>query len=352
MIHKLPKILGINRFGQVSYSELIDLQKCLLKGSEKHLTLSTPLPDSIPTRATIIGIFHHKAMELATLGLPQEELENRLEDLIAASQVAASAWRHLRRLGSVSNWDEINQSFTSAMRWNRAQRERETCNVVKVESTLTSSDGVFFGKPDRYAIAGDQAFLTEFKTSGLRDSEGEIRKEYLTQLLFYAALLIDHYPVRQVTAQLESSTGEEFSLIVGTNEAHRFATEVKRSVEDANQRIAGLHSPLDLATPSADACNYCNLRVLCKAFASGQKELNLARGQFVLTATVKSLAASEETGSTASLELQQADNTFRLIVPDGVISQLLKQRRYAFVNLDATPTGFRWTDTTQVFSVD
>jgi hypothetical protein len=342
--------LGIGQFRRVSYSELIDLQDCLLKGSKGRLTLSTPLPDSIPTRATIIGIFHHKAMEAATLGLAPDQLEEDLEQIIAAMQVTASAWQHLRRLGPIGNWDEINRSFTSAMRWSRERQANKSFDVVKVEDTLASADGLLFGKPDRYAIVADRALLTEFKTSSLRDLDGNIRKEYLTQLMFYATLLFDNYPVSQVAAQLEAATGEDFSVVIGTHEVRQFATEVRSALADANERIAGARSPLDLASPNVEACNYCSLRVLCNSFASRQSELPLARGQLVLTATVKTVAVREE--SAGSIELDRGDRKFRLVVPSEVTSEVQAGRRYAFANLDMAGSTFRWTDLTQVYSVD
>src|SRR4029077_16120414 len=140
-------------------------------------------------------------------------------------------------------------------------------------------------------------------------------------------LLFDNYPVSQVAAQLEAATGEEFSVVIATREAHQFATEVRSTLADINQRIAGARSPLDLASPNVEACNYCSLRVLCNSFASRQSELPLARGQLAFTATVKSVAAQEE--SAASIELDRGDRKFRLVVPSELISQVQVGRRYA-----------------------
>lgn len=351
MIHQLPKILRVSQFEHVTYSQLVDLQKCFLRGAAGQLVLSVPLPDPIPTRASIVGTFHHQAMEAATLGLEQDQLEKRLEGMIAATQVTVSACPHLRRLGPVSNWDEINRSFTTAMRRFRAQRGGTAFEVVQSERLLASSDGALIGKPDRYAIIGDRAVLKDFKTSALRDSQGKIREEYLAQLRFYAALLVDNYPVTEVAAQLESSTDGEFSLVIGADEARRFATDVKGILTDVNRRIADLHSALDLASPSSDACNYCSLRIVCSPFASRQNDLSLERAQFVLTATVRSVQP-EASGPTISLELDRGDRTFRLVVPSELSNQLRVHRRYVFANLDVVSTGFRWTDLTQVFSVD
>lgn len=352
MIYRLPKILGISRWKCVTYSELIDLQKCLLRGSAGRLLLSTPLPDPVPTRATIVGTFHHQAMEAAGLGLEPEQLEEKLEEMIVAAQSEASASRHLRRLGPVSNWDEINRSFTAAVRWSRRRREGKSFDILRVEQPLTSSDGVLVGKPDRYAVSGDRAVLTEFKTSSLRDAEGNVRDEYLTQLSFYAALLIDNYPVKQVIAHLESTTGEEFSAAIGKDEARQFATGVKDLLSDANQRIAILRSALDLASPTPHACNYCSLRVLCSAFVSRQNELSLDRAQAVLVATLKSRGVPDEGGLVANLELDEGNRTVRLAVPGELANDVQLQRRYAFANLDIAGSAFRWTEMTQVFSVD
>lgn len=352
MIYRLPKILGVGRWECVTYSELIDLQKCLLRGSASRLLLSAPLPAPMPTRATIVGTFHHRAMEAAGYGLGPEQLEEKLEEMIVTAQKEASASRHLRRLGPVSNWDEINRSFTSAVRWSRMRREGKSFDTMRVEQPLTSSDGMLVGKPDRYAIGEDQAVLIEFKTSSLRDAEGDVREEYLTQLNFYAALLIDNYPVKQVVARLESTTGEEFSAAIGQDEATKFAAGVKDLLSDANKRIATLRSAADLASPTTLACNYCRLRVLCSAFVSRQKEMNLQPGQAVLIATLQSRGSHDEGGAVAHLALDEGNRTIQLAAPGDLVSDMQLQRRYAFANLDFAGASFRWTEMTQVFSFD
>jgi hypothetical protein len=175
-MNRLPKIEGVSELKKVSFYQLKALHECRLKGIRSNLRLTVSLPEAIPTKALMVGRFHHKAMELARTCLTINDLREALETAIASLEESAARHRNVLPRSRVSGWNEINDSFVLAVEVFRRRAGGDlTGKGVSVEKSLNSADGLFVGKPDLYVTEGDDATVIEFKTTALRSETGAIR---------------------------------------------------------------------------------------------------------------------------------------------------------------------------------
>jgi hypothetical protein len=347
----LPSIAGFEEFRRISFSDFVALRHCTMKAMSDNLLLSCRMPEPWPTRATVVGSFHHQAMELATYATTPESLEQELEHRIGVLQEYVSRWPHLRGTGSVTGWDEINRSYICAVRWARSRPAIDQMSCAKSETLLTSRDGLLVGKPDFFSLDGNRARLREFKTSSLRCAQGDIRPEYVDQLKFYSALLAETYAVRFIDATLESFTGESWSLAVTSDEAIAFGDEVRNFVRAANQRIANARTAIELTNVAADGCSYCRKQVICEAFKRAQSDIELEESSYVLDAKLERVGHGSSP-RVSDLELKEChtNRNIRLVVPSEVGAKLSGGGRYVFSALTRDRSGFRWTASARVFS--
>jgi hypothetical protein len=349
-MQKLPTILGFGEFSSLSFQDLTALRSCVLKAMSDHLELSAPLPDPTPTRANLVGRFHHRALELASKAASVVQLQSELETAILALQAVVNTCTHLRRGGSVSGWDEINGSAVAAVRLFRARQGLPGERLARAEGRLRSSDGLLVGRPDYFAILGDSGLLKEFKSSSLRDEAGAIRREYEDQILFYAALLFDNFPLRTVNARLESMRGDLWERTITTDEARAYHQGVAELLRLTNQRIREAKSVDELETPSTDACSYCSKTVLCRSFKKRQCELELKGDAYVFEGslercTKESSCKSAEIG----LKTDAAGDLYSVTIPAEVAAEMEIGHRYVVAGLGRERGGLRWTAQSRVF---
>jgi hypothetical protein len=350
----LPKILTVSPFKEITCSEFLSLQHCVLKALGPRVSMSMPLADPVPTRATIVGIFHHTAMELASSATSVDELDEWLERVIEATQAKVFSWPHLRALGAVSGWDEINQSFTLAIRFFRKRAGPSGEAMSRAENQLSSRDGLLVGRPDRFGVIRDRATLVDFKTSSASEIDRSSESKLVLQLKFYAALLRDNFGVDVIDASIETLSGNRLALRIVGSEADEFGRYVRDSLRDCNDRVAAAAIASDLASPSTDACNYCKLQPVCDTFKSKQEELKLEGGQFVLDSPLRGIESGESTDYlTALFGLPFGSRKVRVVIPSGVAGDGMRTgRRYVITRLRKDASGIYWTPMSQVFSGD
>jgi hypothetical protein len=346
----VPAILGFSEFKSLSFQDLTSVHSCVLKAMSGNLKLSSPLPEAIPSRAALVGRFHHKALELAGKAGSAVQLKSDLEASIQALQTTVDSWTHFRRGGSVSGWDEINQSVIVAKRLFDARQGRTSKGFGRPEERLQSVDGFLVGRPDYFAIVDREGVLKEFKTSSLRDESGMIRKEYHDQILFYAALLFDNFSLDRVTAILESMRGEVWERSISKDEARIYRDGAIVLLQIVNQQIQKAKSIDELQMPSAEACSYCDKTLICGTFQKKQFELSLKGDGYVIEGkldTIKNGSFSK----VAEIALKSAarSDAYEVTIPAEAASEMKLGSRYAIAGLGRERGGLRWTAHSRVF---
>jgi hypothetical protein len=336
----------------VTYSQFEALNECALKGVTKVLILDGPLPEQIPTRASLVGRFHHKALELAATVATADELQKRIEQEISLLQEAVSRWPHLRRLGSVSGWDDVNRSASLAERV-AANRSGDIRARRGIERELRSRNGALIGRPDYFSISGVAARLREYKTGAIRDSDGEPLVRYVRQLQFYSQLLVDNYGVQEISGSVESLNGDAFERVIGVEEAAEFSNHVLTTIATVNAELRDAPALGGFAHPAPDACECCDAQVICSVFKASDSLQTAGFEQFFVEGTVADVEAV--TAASAKLVTIADDNrstAVRISVPIDAARGVVAGRRFAFQYLRRHGGQLRWGAASRVFSCD
>jgi hypothetical protein len=342
-VERIPRLVGIAEIQQITLSQWLALQKCPLKGLISAMKLDGALPEIPPTRAALVGKFHHRAMELAATARSEADLEAAIESEIKLLQSDVNRLTHLGRVGSVSGWNEVNASASIASRLIAERGATAKQALRSVEQLLRSSDGLLVGKPDDLAIIGIEGIVTEHKSGAIRDEEGRIKQPYLDQLLFYAVLIFDNYNVRSVVAQLKSLGGDTFEMPVMPRDAKEFAKRVRILVNVVNAQCRAEDPFKALATPSADACGFCSARSVCATFMSQQDLLELEGEQYLIEGTLVRIHPSTIRGlSEVTISDECRREAVTIAIPDQVTSGIAQGRRYQLLNLRRHGRSLEW----------
>jgi hypothetical protein len=349
-MERAPTILSLRPLVKLSFSQWISIRRCPLKGSLSSAVIDGELPKPALTRASIVGKFHHRAMELVATARTPAEIRQLLEDEIEKLQREISTWPHLRRLGSVSGWDEINRSVSLAEELAGSRRDAMSANSgTGVEVELRSSSGLLVGRPDYFTIRESRGRLREYKSGAIREKDGILASEYADQVKFYSCLIFDCFDVDTVDASVESLSGDRCEVTINRTDASLFFASMEATLNALNQRIQEGVAPEMLALPSHDACSFCVGRVVCIPFKRTQDEMELDGDQHVVQGTVVSLE-KRTVGQAATIEDVCRGRRLALNLPADFSQQICQGSSYVFLNLRRQGAAFSWGHTSRVLA--
>lgn len=351
-MERVPRLIGMAEIKTITLSQWLALQKCPLMGLTSAMRLDGTLPEKPPTRATLVGLFHHRAMELAATARSDADLDAGIESEIKRLQSDVNKWTHLGRVGSVSGWDEVNATASLAARLVAERGVSARPALREVEQLLQSSDGLLAGKPDDVAVVGVQGFVTEHKSGAIRE-DGRIRQPYLDQLLFYSALIFDNYKVHSVTGQLKSLGGDFFEMVVLPRDAQEFAAHVRTLVDSVNAKCRTENPFGSLTTPSADACSLCSARPVCATFKRDQDMLGLEGEEYLIEGALIRVKPSAIRGlSDVTIADECRCVPVTIAAPEQVTSEMTPSRRYQLLNLRKHGGSLEWGLTSTVLTCE
>ncbi len=344
----MPIILAINPMQSITFSQWAALSRCRLKASLHLATIDGRLPEPPTTRSSLVGMFHHKAMEFAVKISSQSDLRKALETEILKLQSIVSESPHLRRLGSVSGWDEINRSVILADERASARGGVTGGPASAAETGLRSTSGILQGRPDFFSVGPSGGRLREYKSGRIRDEEGNLLAEYREQVRFYSCLIFDNFAVDSISALIESLSGDRFEFTISRAEARQFEIEVEMALAEFNRSLHGLENPAALAKPSNPGCTYCVGRIACPSFKKVQDELDLVGEQYVLEGSFNGLESRMAQRVAIVLDVWR-DKPAELIIPQAIADQLSKKASYLFLNVVRRGAGWLWGQSSRVF---
>jgi hypothetical protein len=352
-VERIPRLIGMAEIKKITLSQWLALQKCQLMGLTSAMLLDGALPERPPTRATLVGRFHHRAMEHAATARNEADLDARIESEIKLLQSDVNRWTHLGRVGSVSGWDEVNAAASIAARLVAERSASAVPALREVEQMLHSSDGLMVGKPDDLSIVGAQGFVTEHKSGAIREEGGQIRRPYLDQILFYSALIFDNYDVHSVRGQLKSLGGDFFEIVVAPRDAQEFAARVRALVDIVNAQCRTENPFSSLTTPSADACGLCSARSVCATFKREQDLLGLEGEQYLIEGALTRVQPSAFRGlSDVTISDECRCVPVTIAAPEQVTSEMTLSDRYQLLNLRRHGGSLEWGLTSKVLTCE
>ncbi len=345
---EMPKIKQIDPIRSVTFYDYLALRDCTLKALNTSLILTHSRVPDIVSKSALVGRFHHKALELAVTVAEKTELKKLIEAEISDLQKEVDKWPHLKRCGTVSGWDEINQSAANAVRIQRESRGGKS--KVIVERTYKTIDEALIGRPDYFTIVSDKAILKEYKSTSLRTPSGSVKQEFLLQGQFYAALIFDNFPVKEVEVWLESSDGERLEFSVTHSVSEEFKAEVKSTIQKANERIRNFDAVEELSSPSSSSCQFCKNKIFCSAFPKVQLSLEMSGPAFILDAKLGAVQRSvNDQISRIQLIGTYSADVHEINIPIIYAEKMRIQERYLIENLSYSSSKFLWTDQSRIY---
>lgn len=350
---KLPTIKNWSAFDSVGLYDLLALDQCIFKAMGKNLVLSQEMLPDLPTRASLVGLFHHKSMELVFDYETTSELEASIEAEIVKLQKIVDGWPHLKRTGSVSGWNEVNVSAAMAVRtFLEIQGAPRTDSQVNVEEKLKSRDKTLVGKPDFFLISGRTALLKELKSSDIRDTDGKIRDEYDKQVKFYSLLLYDNYAIDIVNVSLESSRGEFYQTTVTKAQVDETREWASKIINSANAIIAKAKALDQLTIVSGENCSTCKKRSLCGPFKQHQSSIELSYDSYLIEGRVENILGLQNKSAEVHISDLYSNSPKSLIIPAEAARELAVGKSYVFADLALQGSKTRWAEKSRIFQCD
>ena len=351
-MQRVPQVLEWRgEIRTITPSRWTSLAQCTAKGRVDVLILDGQLPETLPSRGTLVGRFHHRLMDLAVSTANLAQLEAETEHEIELLQHEVAKYSHLKRAGSVSGWREINKSASLAVRVLETRNQSSEEGRLRVEKELKSKDGHLIGRPDLFRIHGTAATVWEYKTGAIREENGSVRADYMDQVTLYAALIFDNFSVEVVETSLESLDGDRHEVSIGRKTASTFLQNVANTLAATNEQARSVRRLTELASPSPDACSYCSLRALCTSFKGKQDELSLKGDQFLAEGTVGSITARSADGlMSVCLDDELRKMKIQLLLPASAATEMSAGCRYQLLNLHRRGTSLEWGHMSQVLS--
>lgn len=343
-------MVGFSVYTEVGFYNYLALKECILKGMNKNLSTSSPLPSDPPSKSALLGQFHHKVMELVSKCVTRTDLVEAIEVAISNLQLEVDHWPHLKA-GSVSGWDEVNYYAIAAQKSFLKKDPNNNVTVLGSERTLYSFDKLLLGRPDHFTIADGNAKLKELKTSSLNDDENKIREEYVEQILFYSVLLFDNYKVSTVYASLESPRSEKYEREISKDQAESFRKIVTDKIYSANKLIKSAGNVDQLAKPSKAACETCQKKYICNPFKADQLNLNLEKDNYVLEGEIKTITNDDSQKISVIVVLDKyKGGTQKIVVPTNYVEELKVGDKCFFSHLTLQGGELRWGNKSRIFN--
>lgn len=352
-IFKAPKIVALNKIQNVGFYDYLAMRECVLKSLNSEISLSTSRQPELPSKATMVGRFHHKVFEYACTAKSRSSLRAKIEDQIQNLQKEVDGWSHLKRYGTVSGWDEINASAISAVNFFKFHQSDFFVDGSRfIEKLLISNEMLLKGKPDYFSIKSSNAFVREYKSSSLRDENGNLREEYRLQGLFYAVLIYDNFNVENIEISLESIHSDRFVFSVSKIESEKFRQSVITEVGKANDLISQNANNIKLENPSSVACQYCKNKIVCTSFDKMQFQMALKGSAYKLNGKVTSAKHLNHGAVVIQIKSQTSERIFELNIPSTFFKSIEIGKEYLLENLNFNGTTLGWTDLSRMYSYD
>ncbi len=349
---RAPSIVSIRPLINITFSQWIALNQCPLKGALRSAILDGELPKPPTTRASLVGIFHHEAMEQVALERSPDVVRRTLEGRIEEMQRIVSNLPYLRRLGSVSGWAEINRSVTIAQELSSSWVGTEKSDRrAHAELDLHSKSKLLKGRPDFFSVHESVADLREYKSGAIREKNGRLRCEYLDQVKFYSYLIVDTFQVETINASIESLSGDRHEEQISLEQALRFGVAVEMTVTDFNRQNEKCETWEVLAPPTREACTFCLGRPVCRPFKKSQDQLGLEGEQYVLEGHLLGLEKTK-LGNVAEVKDVYREKRSELLIPEEVCRELRPANAYMFMNLRRKGPMLSWGNTSRVLRCD
>jgi CRISPR/Cas system-associated exonuclease Cas4 (RecB family) len=142
----------------------------------------------------------------------------------------------------------------------RSSKPSSSFGSRSVEKSLSSKDGLLYGRPDVVDAASRE--VVDIKT---RSESDEVRENEIRQLRLYAHLAREN-GIEVERGAILLSNGKRLEIKIAAVEVQREAHSAVAALQSYNEAVSVNTTFEEIASPSAENCRYCPCKVLCEAF--------------------------------------------------------------------------------------
>lgn len=261
-LHALPTL---------SFSRYLRLKKCFLSGAALAKTRGSGEGRSPRLRSQVVGDILHDVMSdinsTDVCALSQATFRARFNAVVNATHAKLLATSSSRHLGNPNNWPELVAIYRRLVDVVELRRSNEQCEgvVTYAERSLTSRDGLLWGRPDAYFVSQSDIDLVDYKTGSIFEEDGP-RQDYEDQLYFYAYLIDQAHGIYPRSLSLSGPDGNIVSLPPSVERSQAVASNMLSVLEQHNRLAAQGASLEELATPASASCLFCERKLVCERF--------------------------------------------------------------------------------------
>ena len=279
---QLPPVPRLEEIARVSPSRFVALTTCALHEALAANQVPPSLPRSPLAR---LGTVIHKLLEDAAAGRlsSDEEIQARWDELVGKQESQMSeTWleRHFAPLRtSIGSYDERRlQALARAAELasaaekhgtNHGTRDRE--RAYGTELWVQNAAGDIGGSIDAVIPSSSGPVIRDYKSGSIRGDDGALKPEYAAQLKLYAAAYAEDKGAWPTVLELVTLTGEPHEVPFSRPECQALLEHASNTLSEVNAHLADAGDDVTaaqyaLASPSTDACRFCEFRPSCQPY--------------------------------------------------------------------------------------
>ncbi len=212
-------------------------------------------------------------------GVPEPAWRTKLEEIWKdeASKQENSALNSPleRHLGPVRRWPGYAIRRARVLRraseiLRRKQHAGGRTASVRTERRYRSYGGKLRGRADAVYSSGSRTVIEDYKTGNIHEEQPghgvTLKESYRRQILLYAAM--HHYETGTwpEAGYVVPLVGEREEVRIDPVEARQEAENAVQLLERYNAQLLEASSYWELASPSQEACRFCDYKAFCKPF--------------------------------------------------------------------------------------
>lgn len=340
MITRLPIVKKNMELGSVGFYEFKRILNCPFGGLAEHKAIEYgKLPETLPNKQLIVGKVFHELMEQAVKVVDRNQLLVFAKSLTDKYQAEYLSYISSKKLGPISGWSEVGKALSSAIK-SFSNRQRVSDKKIR---NLLSKNNRFKGIPDKYYIDGDDAFLSEYKSSSLY-MDGKIKNEYLEQVKYYAYLLKQNYTnLKTVNICIISLSEEKYDFIMTEGEIAKYEVEINNLYESLLGREFEQAFLLD-------NCMHCQKRPICIDFIENSHSCETGMHIFVVGGVVTDIEIGESASKlTVNNDTINININININNDNGNLSLLISGEEYTFYNLLKVKGEYFYSDNSGIY---
>lgn len=295
---RIPTPTTCRPFKRVSASLATSLTECMFRAAQERSPELKPYIELSPE--ALLGVVCHSLMERVSSGRLPPPQEDPVPDREALLQIAANMWDQeisrvkqefhlLEHVEVPERWPGYGMKRARAVRLVALELQSmlakstpyDTCGIVYVEKELVGASGKLHGRPDRVLEGPKGLIVEDFKTGAIRDPVGKVLDRHRRQLLIYCWLVYENTAKWPVLVRLRALEGSSYEERPDLEEARSVVTEVLQRLEQYNSILIQTGQEPEkqmtrLASPSASACRWCQVRPWCEVYWGSKTKDDLA----------------------------------------------------------------------------